>query len=330
MDKYQQPVVDFSNVFKSFGDVRALHGISFELQSGEAFAILGHNGAGKTTAIRLILGLFKPDQGFIRLLGHDPYPEKEPIRELRQQIGVVQEEDRLYLRMSGEENLEFWLALYGKRKAADKKQVFSALEWVGLENKAQVKVGTYSKGMRRRLAIARALILEPQLLILDEPTVGLDPEARVEVRELLERLIQSEGLTLLMTSHDLDEVEKLCERLIVIDHGQILLSGTLPELQAGQQPQLFINFLHGGDEPISDALLKGLNALPFVAQLALTDSELVLTLNQNDPELISQVVTRLAKGGVGIAKVELRQRSLEEIYLQAINGRARNESHEKQ
>lgn len=329
MTRLQNPVVSFSNVFKSFGDVQALQGLSFSLRSGEAFAILGHNGAGKTTCIRLILGLLKPDRGNICLLGHDPYPEKEPTRELLRQIGVVQEEDRLYLHMNGEENLKFWLALYGKQKSAIKKQELSALELVGLENKAQVKVGTYSKGMRRRLAIARALILEPQLLILDEPTVGLDPEARVQMRELLKKLNHSEGVTLLMTSHDLDEVEKLCERLIVIDHGQILLSGSIPELRTGQKPQLFIKTFNNKNEPISDDLIKELNDFPFVTNLVLRDSELLLTLNQNNPELITQIVGRLTKVGVGIAKVELRQQSLENIYLQAINGRAGNERHEK-
>ena len=329
MSKFQQPVVNFSNVFKNFGDVQALRGISFELRTGEAFAILGHNGSGKTTSIRLMMGLLKPDRGTVRLLGHDPYPEKETIRKLRQRIGIVQEEDRLYLQMSGEENLQFWLTLYGKQKPDEKDQVFSALEWVGLEDKARVRVGTYSKGMRRRLAIARALVLEPQLLILDEPTVGLDPEARVEVRELLERLVHSEGLTLLMTSHDLDEVEKLCERLVVIDRGEILLSGTLAELRAGQRPQLFIKILSGRDEPVPGELLKELTALPFVTQLELIDGELVVSLNRSDPELVSQIVAKLSNAGVGIAEVELRQRSLEEIYLQAMNGRAGNGYDEK-
>ena len=329
MSKHQQPVVTFSNVFKSFVEVQALRGISFNLQQGEAFAILGHNGAGKTTSIRLMLGLLKPDRGTVRLLGRDPYPEEAPTRELRRKVGVVQEEDRLYLQMSGEENLNFWLALYDKQKPDEKGQVLSALEWVGLENKARVKVGTYSKGMRRRLAIARALILEPQLLILDEPTIGLDPEARVEVRELLESLVHNKGLTLLMTSHDLDEVEKLCERLIVIDHGQILLSGTLSELRAGQHPQLSIQILHGKGKSLPDELLKELHALPFVTQLAFENSELLLTLNQDDPEHTSQVVARLANAGVGIEKVELRQRSLEEIYLRAINCQAGNETNEK-
>lgn len=317
MSNPKQPVVIFSNVFKSFGTVQALRGISFELLPGEAFAILGHNGAGKTTSIRLILGLLKPDSGTVRLFGHDPYPEDGLNRKRRQHIGVVQEEDRLYLQMSGEENLLFWLALYGVQKQQRKERAFSALSWVGLEKRGQGKVGTYSKGMRRRLAIARALVLEPQMLILDEPTVGLDPEARVEVRELLERLIHREGLTLLMTSHDLDEVEKLCKRLMVIDHGQMSLAGTLSELRAGQQPELSIKLVREGEGIIHESLFQELTALPFVTRLELNGNMLTVMLNKGEEEFISQVVARLAGAGVGIAEVELYQRSLEEIYLQA-------------
>jgi ABC-2 type transport system ATP-binding protein len=328
MSSPKQSVVIFSNVFKSFGTVQALRGISFELLPGEAFAILGHNGAGKTTSIRLMLGSLKPDSGTVHLFGHDPYPEDELNRKLRQHIGVVQEEDRLYLQMSGEENLLFWLALYGVPKQWRKERALSALSWVGLEKRGRGKVGTYSKGMRRRLAIARALVLEPQMLILDEPTVGLDPEARVEVRELLERLIHREGLTLLMTSHDLDEVEKLCERLMVIDHGQVSLDGTLSELRAGQQPELSIKLVRESVGTIHEPLLQELAALPFVARLELNGNVLTAMLNKGEEELISQVITRLARAGVGIAEVELCQRSLEEIYLQAIENHKGNANKE--
>jgi ABC-2 type transport system ATP-binding protein len=311
-----QPVVRFSEVVKCFGEVQALRGISFNLFPGEAFAILGHNGAGKTTSIRLLLGLLKPDGGSVTVFGRDPYPEDEPNRVLRRAIGVVQEEDRLYLAMNAEENLLFWLSLYGVPANQQKELVSSGLELVGLEGKAKVKVGTFSKGMRRRLAIARALVLKPQLLILDEPTVGLDPQARVEVRNLLETLVHQQGLTLLMTSHDLDEVEKLCERVLLIENGQVLLSGNLTELRAGQKPEVTIKLVFKDGNEFPDSLFRELTDLPFVSNLAVVGNSLTVFLNQGGEERISQVIARLSGAGLGIAAVEPRQHTLEEIYLQ--------------
>ena len=311
-----QPVVRFSEVVKHFGEVHALRGISFDLFPGEAFAILGHNGAGKTTSIRLLLGLLKPDSGSVIVFGRDPYPEDQTNRVLRRAIGVVQEEDRLYLAMNAEENLLFWLSLYGVPANQQKGQVSSGLELVGLEGKAKVKVSTFSKGMRRRLAIARALVLKPQLLILDEPTVGLDPQARVEVRNLLETLVHQQGLTLLMTSHDLDEVEKLCERVLLIENGQVLLSGNLTELRAGQKPEVTIKLVFKDGNEFPDSLFRELTDLPFVSNLALVGNSLTVFLNQGGEERISQVIARLSGAGLGIAAVEPRQHTLEEIYLQ--------------
>jgi len=311
-----QPVVRFSEVVKHFGEVHALRGISFDLFPGEAFAILGHNGAGKTTSIRLLLGLLKPDSGSVIVFGRDPYPEDQTNRVLRRAVGVVQEEDRLYLAMSAEENLLFWLSLYGVPANQQKELVSSGLELVGLEQKARVKVGTFSKGMRRRLAIARALVLKPQLLILDEPTVGLDPQARVEVRNLLETLVHQQGLTLLMTSHDLDEVEKLCERVLVINEGQVLLSGNLAELRAGQQPEFSIQLIFKNGNVFPESLFQELTALPFVTNLALEENSLTVILKPDSGEWISQVIARLSGAGLGIAAVEPRQHTLEEIYLQ--------------
>lgn len=315
-----QPVVRFSEVFKSFGEVHALRGISYDLFSGEALAILGHNGAGKTTSIRLLLGLLKPDSGSVTVFGRDPYPEDEPNRVLSRAIGVVQEEDRLYLSMSAEENLRFWLSLYGISAKQQADLAASGLDMVGLAEKGKVKAGTFSKGMRRRLAIARALVLSPQLLILDEPTVGLDPEARVEVRNLLEGLVHQHGLTLLMTSHDLDEVEKLCERVLLIENGKVLLSGSLAELHAGQKPEVTIKLVFKDGNGFPDSLYRELTDLPFVSSLALAEgNSLTVILNQGGEERISQVIDRITAVGLGIAAVESRQHTLEEIYLQTID-----------
>jgi len=323
MSEFKRPVVIFSEVIKHFGEVQALRGISFELFPGEALAIVGHNGAGKTTSIRLLLGLLKPDSGTVNVFGRDPYPEDEPNRALRRHIGVVQEEDRLYLAMSAEENLLFWLSLYGVPANRQKERASSVLSMVGLEQRVRRKVGTFSKGMRRRLAIARALAVEPQLLILDEPTVGLDPEVRVEVRKLLEGLVHQKGLTLLITSHDLDEVEKLCEKLLLIDSGQVLLAGSLAELRAGQQPELSIKLVFKNGNTFPDWLFQELTALPFVARLALEGNLLTVILNQGGEEPIGQIIARLTGAGIGIAAVEPRQLTLEEIYLQTTENHKR-------
>lgn len=313
-----QRIANFQQVSKSFGELKAVDNLTFELFPGEAFALLGHNGAGKTTSIRMLLGLLKPDTGQLELMGHDPYPDGQALDDIRRQVGVVQEEDRLYLQMTAIENLTFWLGLYGFPTSDRKNRAIKSLQQVGLENKAAVKVGTFSKGMRRRLALARALALEPQLLILDEPTIGLDPEAHVEIRNLLEDLVHQNGLTLLMTSHDLDEVEKLCERMIIIEHGHAILEGKLEDLRKQGKPVLSVELSEPLSASVLDHLSAELSVLTYVDNLKVEESALKLTLSEQFDQVPGEVIASLTRLGIKFTGINFEKRTLEDIYLQAM------------
>jgi len=313
-----QRIANFQQVSKSFGELKAVDNLTFELFPGEAFALLGHNGAGKTTSIRMLLGLLEPDTGLVELMGHDPYPDDQTMDDIRRKVGVVQEEDRLYLQMTALENLTFWLGLYGFPISDRKNHAIKSLQEVGLENKVDVKVGTFSKGMRRRLALARALSLEPQLLILDEPTIGLDPEARVEIRNLLEGLVHQNGLTLLMTSHDLDEVEKLCERMMIIEHGHAILEGKMDDLRKQGKPVISVELSEPLPAPILEDLSAEFSALPYVNNLQVEGSVLKLTLSEHIDQVPNEVISSLTSLDIKFTGVNFEKRTLEDIYLQAM------------
>lgn len=315
------PVAVFNQVSKSFGDLKAVDNLSFELNQGESCAILGHNGAGKTTSIRILLGLLRPEAGKVQLMGCDPYPDSHAMNDIRKRVGVVQEEDRLYLKLTALENLKFWLGLYGFPPKERESRAENSLQQVGLVNKTSVIVGTFSKGMRRRLALARALMLEPQLLILDEPTVGLDPEARVEVRNLLEALVSKSGLTLLLTSHDLEEVEKLCDRMMILEHGQTILEGNIKELRKQSKSVLVVELPPFLPDSLLESLKSDLSALPYVEYLTAEESSLRLTLLDHLDQVPAEVLSSLTKHNVKFTGVNFESNTLEDIYLQAIRTR---------
>jgi ABC-2 type transport system ATP-binding protein len=221
------PPLEVYRAEKRFGDVRALAGVSFELRRGELLGLLGPNGAGKTTAIKAIAGRVKLDAGEIRLLGRtlaltDPRPE----------IGVVPQELAVYKRLSARENLQIFGALTGLDRGALSTRVDWALEWSDLKDRADEPVERFSGGMKRRLNIACSLLHEPSVVLLDEPTVGVDPQSRERIYEMLAALQQS-GVSIVLTTHHLEEAEQRCDRLVIIDHGAIVASGTALELVAG-------------------------------------------------------------------------------------------------
>jgi ABC-2 type transport system ATP-binding protein len=220
------PVVEVRDLVRTFGERRAIDGLSFEVRPGESVGLLGPNGAGKTTTIKVLSTVCAPTSGFVRVLGMDPTRD---ARSIRSRIGVVPQEVALYDSLSARENLAFFGRLYGIRGRELRERIERALEQAGLADRATARVGTYSGGMKRRLNIVAALMHAPELLFLDEPTVGLDPQSRNHVFELVERLIAS-GTALIYTTHQLGEVERLCQRIVILDHGRILAQGTLAEL----------------------------------------------------------------------------------------------------
>jgi ABC-2 type transport system ATP-binding protein len=231
-------VIELSNIRKSFGTTVAVDGLSLSVGKGELFGLLGPNGAGKSTTVSLAVGLLAPDAGTVAIegLGNPADPA------VRRQIGVAPQAIALYDLLSGDENLRFFGEVYGLSGAALTKRVAWCLDFVGLTDRKDDAIGKYSGGMKRRLNLAAALVHDPQLLLLDEPTVGVDPQSRNKIFENIEAL-HADGRTIIYTTHYMEEAVRLCERVAIVDAGRLLALGTVPELlaQHGGPPTLVVN-----------------------------------------------------------------------------------------
>lgn len=220
-------MIEVRELYKRFGDLKAVDGISFTAGSGEIYGLLGPNGAGKTTTLSMIAGLLAPDSGSIRFDGIDV--AAEPLR-VKASLGVVPQENALYDELSATEHLNFWGGLYGLSGRALKTAVATTLDQVGLSGRAKEPVRGFSGGMKRRLNLGMGLIHQPKAILLDEPTVGIDPQARANILEVV-RQVADAGTTVLYTTHYLEEAEQICDRIGIVDHGRLLAEGTLEELQ---------------------------------------------------------------------------------------------------
>jgi ABC-type multidrug transport system ATPase subunit len=220
------PIISIKNLNKAYGAEKAVDGLNLTIQKGEFYGFLGPNGAGKTTTIRMITGILESDEGEILVDGF-PVHEKEHVAKI---IGVVPEGRGFYEWMTADEYLSFFANLYSVPKEKQSGLIDSLLTEVDLAKRRHSKIGTYSRGMRQRLGLARALINSPQLLILDEPTLGLDPQGQESVQKLLKKL-NSEGVTIFLSSHLLDEVSRLCSRIGILNNGRLLVEGTENEIR---------------------------------------------------------------------------------------------------
>jgi len=215
------------NVSKSYGQLRAVQDVTFEVRAGEIYGLLGPNGAGKTTTISMISGLLRPDAGKIMVNGIDVWTNPRPAKSA---LGVVPQDIALYEELSALENLEFWGRLAGLKRADAKSRALELIKALALEGRAKEPIKSYSGGMKRRINIGCRLVHRPKLLLLDEPTVGIDPQARSNILDFV-RGLSSDGTAILYTTHYLEEAETLCQRIGIIDQGRLLAEGTLPELQ---------------------------------------------------------------------------------------------------
>jgi ABC-2 type transport system ATP-binding protein len=230
-------VLNLSNVRKAFGRIVAVDGLSLSVRTGELFGLLGPNGAGKSTSVSMAVGMLTPDSGTVSIEGHG----NPAAPAVRQAIGVAPQALALYDLLTGEENLAFFGSVYGLGGARLQERVKWALDFVGLSDRKDDRVGGYSGGMKRRLNLAAAVIHDPQLLLLDEPTVGVDPQSRNKIFESIEAL-HRDGRTIIYTTHYMEEAERLCERIAIVDAGKLLALGTLTELLAahGGPPTLIV------------------------------------------------------------------------------------------
>jgi ABC-2 type transport system ATP-binding protein len=301
----ESPAIVTRGLGKSFGSTAALDGVELAVPRGVAFGFLGPNGAGKTTLIRLLLGLARPSAGTMRVLGHD-VSQDGPMALAR--VGAIIEEPRFHPHLTGRENLRIHAAV---RAPDAHRRIDSALARVGLAALADAKVKTYSLGMRQRLGVARCLLVDPELLILDEPLNGLDPAGIREMRELIREFVD-EGRTVLLSSHLLDEVEKTCDVAAIVDGGKVVAQGSIHELLNGGARSVEI-VSHGPAEATS--LLA---AVPGVTRAADHEGVIRVTLGADAPgdaEIVTALLRRLLEHGVEVERIAPAATSLEERFL---------------
>lgn len=227
-------MIEVKNVVKKFGDFTAVDNISFKVNKGEIFAFLGPNGAGKTTSIKMLTTLLKPTSGEVFLNGHNVTENPD---ETRKSFGIVFQDQSLDNELTAYENMQFHAILYGVKKEVYKKRIIDLLQMVELYDRRDSFVKTFSGGMKRRLEIARGLLHHPTVLFLDEPTIGLDPQTRNHIWTYINELNKKEGVTIFFTTHHMEEVERIAKRVAIIDHGKILIDGTIEEIikKAGKE-----------------------------------------------------------------------------------------------
>lgn len=302
------------------GKLEALRGLDLEIREGECFGLLGPNGAGKTTAIEILEGLLKPTSGEVRILG---YAWQTHARELREWMGISLQETRLSEKLTVRETIDLFASFYRRPKSSE--EVLAELE---LTEKSDAWVGKLSGGQRQRLAVATALVANPRILFLDEPTTGLDPQSRRQLWEIV-REFQRRGGTVLLTTHYMDEAERLCDRLAIIDHGQIIAEGTPAELIERLGGQHVVEFAINGsshDSSIDGAQKEDLwRALPGVESVHADGGLVCLTVRQ--PHVtIPALLDEVSRQGAKLLHLTTRQASLEDVFVRLTGRHLREES----
>jgi len=304
-------------VRRQIKEVVAVDDISFDVQPGELFGLLGPNGAGKTTTVKMLTTLLIPTGGTARVLGYDVVKQADAIRP---SIGFIFGGERgLYWRLSGVDNLRYFASLYHVDPAVTKKRIPYLLDLVGLADRGQEKVEGYSRGMKQRLHVARTLLHDPEVLFLDEPTMGLDPVGARELRQTI-RNLQVENKTTLLTTHYMFEADALCQRIAIIDHGRIVALDTPEGLKRHVQDLSVIELEVFG---VSPEVLDRLRALPFVDTLSVENREQRQSLLIHSPLGSAAVPDLLASlNKVRVGKVVVREPTLEDAYVRLVEGQA--------
>ncbi|MEN8163852.1 MAG: ABC transporter ATP-binding protein [Acidobacteriota bacterium] len=305
-------MITIEGLQKHYGEIKAVDGIDLEIHDGQIFGLLGPNGAGKTTTISMVSGVLKPDSGRITFDGLNIWVEPKKVKRL---LGVVPQEIAVYEDLTARDNLEFWGSLHGLRGAGLKNSVHEALERVGLEDRARDPVKAFSGGMKRRLNLCMGLLHRPKYLLLDEPTVGIDPQARLAILDIV-REVAKAGTTVLYTTHYMEEAQELCDRIAIIDHGQILTVGTLDALtrQSGESEMLKI--IGGFDET---AAAQKLSALPGLRLIRVEGGTVLAGIEAKGPGLL-KVLPQVLESGLPIDDVSIQKPNLQSVFI-SLTGR---------
>jgi ABC-2 type transport system ATP-binding protein len=300
-NRHQQPAITVASLTKNYGDIQAVRGIHFEVPVGETFGFLGPNGAGKSTTIKMLCTLARPTSGSARVAGHEVTSERDAVR---RNIGLVFQDTTLDNYLTGAQNLKFHAALYGVPAAAVEPRMRQVLEMVGLWDRRDSVVMTYSGGMKRRLEIARGLLHAPRVLFLDEPTVGLDPQTRASIWEYINELKSREDITIFLTTHYMDEAEH-CDRIAIIDHGQIVAIDTPEALKASVGKDRVQ--IHTADDQAAIAEL----AREFGIEAAMHEGAVTFSVASGE-----QFVPRLFGGlSVPIKSVSVSRPTLDDVFM---------------
>lgn len=300
-------LLQVNNIKKYFKEIKAVNDISFNVEKGEVFGLLGPNGAGKSTAISMISTLFKPTSGDIIYNGESILQNPKAIQK---KLGVVPQEIALYPTLSGRENLKFWGHAYGLRGSELDKRIEEISEVIGIKDRLKDKIEKYSGGMKRRINIGAALLHKPELLIMDEPTVGIDPQSRNHILDTVLEL-NKQGMTIIYTSHYMEEVEYLCSRISIMDMGEIIASGSqeeLVEIIKGQK-KIYVRFDH-----VNEDLKRLIRTIDYIEKMETNENELVLT-TQNGENIFQDLIAKTSEIKSNILSIDIKKPNLEAVFL---------------
>jgi len=308
--------IEVVNLTKKFGDFTAVDNISFSVKKGELFGLLGPNGAGKTTTLNILSTVLKPTSGHAKIAGFDVLKK---MNDVRKSIGIVFQDPSLENKLTGRENLEFHAMIYGMPREEMKKRIKEVLELVELTDKADILVEKYSGGMKRRLEIARGLMHRPEVLFLDEPTLGLDAQTKRHIWSYIKKLNKEESVTIILTTHYMEEADYLCDRIAIIDHGKIVAIDTPKRLKD----------MLGGDvvcvelKKDCDKFIKIIRKIGWIKEIKKFNNSICLTM-QKAEEKIPEIISLGQKNGIKILSVNMHKPSLEDVFLHLTGKRIRD------
>ncbi len=311
-------IIETSGLTKRYESLVAVNKLDLEVKRDTIHGFLGPNGAGKTTTIKILVGLLKADSGSVSVLGQELGWDKPDVR---LKIGYMPELPKLPKHLKGRELLDIYGRMYGMTKEDRNNQVPKLLDMVGLKERGNDFIGKYSKGMQQRLGMAQALLSEPELVILDEPSIGLDPVGMVEVREMMKE-IAKEGVTVFLSSHLLHEVQQICTHVTIINKGVAVASGTLKEISAKVKGPMTIE---AEVDKLSKAVIKKVEELPFVKDVSQDGKRLLVELKTRD-DVRSQVSQAIAAGGGIVTSMNLKGESLEDVFMHLLAKREEKEA----
>ncbi|MGD0817900.1 MAG: ABC transporter ATP-binding protein [Methanomassiliicoccales archaeon] len=300
-------IIEVRGLSKSFEDRWVLSNVNFQVDEGDIFGYLGPNGAGKTTTMRIMLGLLKPTHGEALIRGRDMGTDGD----MRKRVGVLLEKNGIYDRLTAHDNLQYFARLYGVDDI--ERRIKEQLELVGLSDRRDQKAGKFSKGMKQRLGLARAMIHDPEIMFLDEPSSGLDPEAQKMMRDIILEMSRKKKITVFLNSHNLDEVQRVCNRIAILQHGTIRAYDTVENMRSiYSRPMMEFTFK---DEAMADKAQLVLAALLGEGG---TFRKGLVTEAATDTVTPEELIERLVKNGIRVTEAKRMKRSLEEVYIDII------------